>query len=146
MIAREILRKVRRLEISTRHLVNDVFSGQYQSVFKGRGMEFSEVREYQPGDDIRTIDWNVTARTGDLFVKRYVEERDLTVMLLVDMSGSQDFGTQAARKGEVAAELCALGDLASHTPIDVNRALAAAALALALGVPPGAVRDGLRGA
>jgi len=108
MIPREILRKVRRLEITTRHLVNDVFSGQYHSVFKGRGMEFSEVRGYQPGDDIRTIDWNVTARTGELFVKRYVEERDLTVVLLVDMSRSEEFGTQAARKSEVAAELCAL--------------------------------------
>jgi uncharacterized protein (DUF58 family) len=108
MIPREVLRKVKRLEISTRHLVNDVFSGQYHSVFKGRGMEFNEVRAYQSGDDIRTIDWNVSARTGDLFVKRYVEERDLTVMLLVDMSRSEEFGTQAARKGEVAAELCAL--------------------------------------
>lgn len=108
MIPREILRKVRRLEISTRHLVSDVFSGQYHSVFKGRGMEFSEVRGYEPGDDIRTIDWNVTARTGEPFVKRYIEERDLTVMLLVDMSRSEEFGTRTARKGEVAAELCAL--------------------------------------
>jgi uncharacterized protein (DUF58 family) len=108
MIPREILRKVRRLEISTRHLVNDVFSGQYHSVFKGRGMEFNEVREYQPGDDIRTIDWNVTARVGEPFVKRYVEERDLTVVLAVDLSGSQEFGTQSERKIEVAAELCAL--------------------------------------
>ena len=108
MNSRELLRKVRRIEISTRHLVNDVFSGQYHSVFKGQGMEFSEVRGYMPGDDIRTIDWNVTARTGDLFVKRYVEERDLTVMLLVDLSGSEEFGTQSQRKNEVAAELCAL--------------------------------------
>jgi uncharacterized protein (DUF58 family) len=108
MISREILRKVRRIEFSTRHLVNDVFSGQYHSVFKGRGMEFNEVRGYMPGDDIRTIDWNVTARTGDLFVKRYVEERDLTVMLLVDLSGSEEFGTASQPKNEVAAELCAL--------------------------------------
>ncbi len=82
MISREILRKVRRIEISTRRLVNDVLSGEYHSVFKGRGMEFAEVREYKPGDDIRTIDWNVTARTGDLFVKKLREERELTVMLL----------------------------------------------------------------
>jgi uncharacterized protein (DUF58 family) len=108
MIPRDILRKVKRLEISTRHLVNDVFSGQYHSVFKGRGMEFNEVRQYQPGDDIRTIDWNVTARTGEPYVKRYVEERDLTVMLLVDLSRSQAFGTRSQRKSEVAAELCAL--------------------------------------
>jgi uncharacterized protein (DUF58 family) len=108
MNSRELLRKVRRIEISTRHLVTHVFSGQYHSVFKGQGMEFSEVRGYMPGDDIRTIDWNVTARTGDLFVKRYVEERDLTVMLLVDLSGSEEFGTQSQRKNEVAAELCAL--------------------------------------
>ncbi len=108
MIPRDIIRKVRRLEISTRHLVNDVFAGQYHSVFKGRGMEFNEVRQYQPGDDIRTIDWNVTARTGDPHVKRYVEERDLTVMLLVDLSRSQAFGTRSQRKNEVAAELCAL--------------------------------------
>ena len=108
MIPREILRKVRRLEITTRHLVTDVFSGQYHSVFKGRGMEFSEVREYEPGDDIRTIDWNVTARTGKPFVKRYIEERDLTVVLLVDLSGSEQFGTRGPQKSEVAAELCAL--------------------------------------
>ena len=108
MIPRDILRKVKRLEISTRHLVNDVFSGQYHSVFKGRGMEFNEVRQYQPGDDIRTIDWNVTARTGEPYVKRYVEERDLTVMLLVDLSRSQAFGTRSQLKSEVAAELCAL--------------------------------------
>ena len=108
MNTRELLRKVRRIEITTRHLVNDVFSGQYHSVFKGQGMEFSEVRGYMPGDDIRTIDWNVTARTGDLFVKRYVEERDLTVMLLVDLSASEEFGTLSQRKSEVAAELCAL--------------------------------------
>ncbi len=108
MIPRELLRKVRRLEIVTRHLVNDVFSGQYQSVFKGRGMEFIDVREYQAGDDFRTIDWNVTARYGHPFVKRYAEERELAVMLLVDLSGSGEFGSAGRSKNEVAAELSAL--------------------------------------
>jgi len=108
MISKEVLRKVRRIEISTRGLVNDVFSGQYHSVFKGRGMDFSEVREYQFGDDIRTIDWNVTARTGHPFVKVFEEERELTVMLLVDVSSSNDFGTADRMKGEIAVEICAL--------------------------------------
>jgi uncharacterized protein (DUF58 family) len=108
MIPREVLRKVRRLEIVTRHLVNDVFSGQYQSVFKGRGVEFVEVREYQPGDDVRTIDWNVTARSGFPYVKRFAEERELTVMLLVDLSRSGEFGSSRRTKNEVAAELSAL--------------------------------------
>jgi uncharacterized protein (DUF58 family) len=108
MISKEVLRKVRKIEISTRGLVNDVFSGQYQSVFKGRGMDFSEVREYQVGDDIRTIDWNVTARTGHPFVKTFQEERELTVMLVVDASASGDFGTAQRMKGEIAVELCAL--------------------------------------
>lgn len=108
MISKEVLKKVRKIEISTRGLVNDVFSGQYQSVFKGRGMDFSEVREYQVGDDIRTIDWNVTARTGHPFVKTFQEERELTVMLVVDASASGDFGTAQRVKGEVAVELCAL--------------------------------------
>jgi uncharacterized protein (DUF58 family) len=108
VIPREVLRQVKRLEISTRHLVNDVFSGQYHSVFKGRGMEFDEVREYQPGDDFRTIDWNVTARSGHPFVKRYVEERELTVMLLVDLSRSGEFGSEGRTKNAVAAELSAL--------------------------------------
>ena len=93
MIPREILKKVRRVEITTRGLVNDVFSGEYHSVFKGRGMNFAEVREYQYGDDIRSIDWNVTARTGHPFVKVFEEERELTVMLVVDVSASGDFGT-----------------------------------------------------
>ena len=108
MIPREILKKVRRVEITTRGLVNEVFSGEYHSVFKGRGMDFAEVREYQYGDDIRSIDWNVTARTGHPFVKVFEEERELTVMLVVDVSASGDFGTRERMKGEVAVEICAL--------------------------------------
>jgi uncharacterized protein (DUF58 family) len=108
MIPREILKQVRRIEISTRGLVNEVFSGEYHSVFKGRGMNFAEVREYQYGDDIRSIDWNVTARTGAPFVKIFEEERELTVMLLVDVSASGDFGTRERLKGEIAVEICAL--------------------------------------
>ena len=91
----DLLAKVRRIEISTRRLVDQGVAGTYHSVFKGRGMEFAEVRPYQPGDDVRTIDWNVTARTGEPHVKRYVEERELTVMLLCDVSHSQDFGSGA---------------------------------------------------
>lgn len=108
MIPREILKKVRRVEITTRGLVNEIFSGEYHSVFKGRGMSFAEVREYQYGDDIRSIDWNVTARTGTPFVKIFEEERELTVMLVVDVSASGDFGTRSQMKGEVAVEICAL--------------------------------------
>jgi uncharacterized protein (DUF58 family) len=108
VIPREILKKVRRLEISTRGLVNEVFSGEYHSVFKGRGMNFSEVREYQYGDDIRSIDWNVTARVGAPYVKLHEEERELTVMLVVDVSASGDFGTHERMKGEIAVEICAL--------------------------------------
>ncbi len=108
MIPKEILKKVRRLEITTRGMVNDVFSGEYHSVFKGRGMEFSEVREYQIGDDIRNIDWNVTARYGHPFVKVFEEERELTVMLMVDASSSGEFGTFERMKGEIAVEICAL--------------------------------------
>ncbi len=107
-IPKEILRKVRRIEIKTRSLVDNVFSGQYHSVFKGRGMEFAEVREYQYGDDIRTIDWNVSARMGSPFVKQFQEERELTVMLVVDASGSGDFGSVSQMKGEMAVELAAL--------------------------------------
>ena len=99
MIPRDILKKVRRVEITTRGLVNDVFSGEYHSVFKGRGMNFAEVREYQYGDDIRSIDWNVTARTGHPFMKVFEEERELTVMLVVDVSASGDFGTRERMKG-----------------------------------------------
>lgn len=108
MIPKEILKKVKRIEIQTRGLVNDVFSGEYHSVFRGRGMEFSEVRDYQIGDDIRSIDWNVTARMGHPYVKVFEEERELTVMLLVDVSSSGDFGTVERMKGEIATEICAL--------------------------------------
>src|SRR5262249_13520399 len=102
------LRKVRRIEIAARRKVNEGMAGQYLSVFKGRGVEFSEVREYQPGDDIRSIDWNVSARMGHPFVKLNVEERELTVLLAVDVSGSQAFGSGERLKGELAAEVCAL--------------------------------------
>ncbi len=105
-IPREILAQVRRIEITTRGLVNNVFSGEYQSVFKGRGMSFAEVREYQYGDDIRGIDWNVTARTGLPHVKVFEEERDLTLMLVVDVSASTEFGTRRRMKSDLAAELC----------------------------------------
>jgi len=108
MIPREILKKVRRLEITTRGIVNEVFSGEYHSVFKGRGINFSEVREYQYGDDIRAIDWNVTARVGSPYIKVHEEERELTVMLVVDISRSGNFGTRERMKGEIAVELCAL--------------------------------------
>jgi uncharacterized protein (DUF58 family) len=108
MIPKEILKKVRRIEITTRSLVNDVFSGEYHSVFKGRGIDFSEVREYTMGDDIRTIDWNVTARMGHPYVKIFQEERELTVILMVDVSSSGNFGTYDQMKGEIATEICAL--------------------------------------
>jgi uncharacterized protein (DUF58 family) len=108
MLTAELIKRVRRIEIRTRRLVNDSFAGEYHAVFKGRGMEFDEVRPYQPGDEVRTIDWNVTARTGHLFVKRYIEERELTVMLLVDASGSGQFGTVERFKREIAAELAAV--------------------------------------
>ena len=108
MIPAEILRIVRRIELRTRHLVDTVFSGEYHSVFKGQGMAFAEVREYQMGDDIRSIDWNVTARMGHPFVKVYDEERELTVMLMVDASASGDFGTVSQMKGEIGVEICAL--------------------------------------
>jgi len=102
---REILRKVRHIEIRTKRLVNDSLAGEYHSVFKGRGMNFDEVREYVPGDEVRTIDWNVTARAGRPFIKKFVEERELTLMLLVDVSASGDFGSGARSKREMAAEL-----------------------------------------
>lgn len=108
MLPREIVRKIRRIQITTSRLVNESLAGEYHSVFKGRGMEFDEVREYQHGDDIRTIDWNVTSRAGHPFVKRYVEERELTVMLLVDVSASGAFGSREKTKSEVAAEISAL--------------------------------------
>jgi len=108
MLSTELFRKIRQIEIHTRQLVNDSFAGEYHSVFKGRGMEFDEVRPYTPGDEIRTIDWNVTARTGTPYVKRYVEERELTVMLAVDASRSEDFGSVNRFKRELAAELTAV--------------------------------------
>ena len=108
MIPADILKKVKRVELRTRRLVNTVFSGEHHSVFKGQGMAFSEVRGYQPGDEIRTIDWNVTARMGEPFVKVFDEERELSVILVVDASGSGDFGTAEQMKGEVAVEICAL--------------------------------------
>ncbi|MBN1983262.1 MAG: DUF58 domain-containing protein [Chitinivibrionales bacterium] len=108
MIPKEVLEKVRRIEIKTKSIVNDILSGEYQSAFKGRGMEFSEVRTYIQGDDIRTIDWNVTARAGELYVKKYVEERELTVFLVVDASASGNFGSIRQMKAEIGVELCAL--------------------------------------
>jgi uncharacterized protein (DUF58 family) len=108
MIPSEILRKVRQIEIRARGTVNSVLSGAYSSSFRGRGMEFAEVREYVPGDEIRTIDWNVTARQGHPFVKKFTEERELTVLLAVDASASGDFGSQSEMKGEIMATLSAL--------------------------------------
>jgi uncharacterized protein (DUF58 family) len=105
MLPKEIIAQIRQIEIRSGKLVNDMFAGQYSSVFKGRGMEFAEVREYLPGDDIRSIDWNVTARYGHPYVKKFTEEREMTVLFLVDMSGSQRFGTQGKFKAELAAEL-----------------------------------------
>ena len=104
----EVLRQVRLLELRTRGLVNSLFAGEYRSVFKGQGMEFAEVREYQAGDEVRSIDWNVTARMRRPFVKRYIEERELTVMLAVDLSGSERFGTRDRFKSELASELAAV--------------------------------------
>jgi uncharacterized protein (DUF58 family) len=114
----ELVRKVRRIEIRTRRLVNDLFTGQYHAVFRGRGVEFSEVREYVPGDDVRAIDWNVTARLSAPFVKQFIEERELTVFLIVDVSGSGAFGTVAQTKREIAAEITALLALAAITNQD----------------------------
>jgi uncharacterized protein (DUF58 family) len=108
MQAREILQRVREIQVRTGRQVADVLAGEYVSVFKGRGVEFDEVRPYISGDDVRTIDWNVTARTGVPYVKRYVEERQLTLMLMADVSSSQDFGSSERSKREVTAELCAL--------------------------------------
>ena len=108
MIPKEIFKAVRLIEIRTRRAVNDILAGEYHSAFKGRGIEFDEVREYVPGDDVRTIDWNVTARMGTPYVKSYIEERELTVLLLVDVSSSGDFGSGGRTKLGIAAELCAL--------------------------------------
>jgi len=108
MIPKEILQQIRRIQITTSRMVTNAFAGHYHSVFKGRGMEFDEVREYQPGDDIRSIDWNVTARTGHPFIKKFVEERELTLMLLLDMSGSSYFGTVTKLKRHLSSEICSL--------------------------------------
>ena len=108
MIPREILKKVKRIEIQTRGLVNNFFGGEYHSVFKGRGMTFSEVREYQPGDDIRLIDWNVTARSGNPFIKVFEEERELTVFLIVDISASGAFGSESQLKKNIGAEIASV--------------------------------------
>jgi uncharacterized protein (DUF58 family) len=108
MLPQDLIRTVRRLEITTRRAVNDRLAGQYHSVFKGRGMAFDEVRLYQPGDDVRAIDWNVSARMHDAYVKVFSEERELTVMLLVDLSASVEFGSQKKSKAEIAAEIAAL--------------------------------------
>ncbi len=108
MLTKDLIAKVRKIEIRTRRIVDELTGGAYHSVFKGKGMEFNEVREYIPGDDVRAIDWNVTARTGQPHIKKFVEERELTVFLLVDVSGSGDFGSIGQRKNELAAELAAL--------------------------------------
>jgi len=108
MIPKDILRQVKRIEIRTNRLVNDLFGGEYGSVFKGQGIEFADVREYVPGDDIRTIDWNVTARSDKTYIKKYVEERELTVLFVVDGSGSQHFSSSQKLKSTITAEICAL--------------------------------------
>ena len=108
MNTKDIIKKIRRIEISTNRLVNNIFAGEYESAFKGKGMEFDEVREYQHGDEVRTIDWNVTAKMGHPFVKKFVEERELIIMLLVDVSGSTEFGTHQQKKSEIIAEISAL--------------------------------------
>jgi len=108
MLPKELVKKIKQIEIRTNRLVDETLGGEYHSIFKGQGIEFNEVREYQYGDDIRTIDWNVTSRTGQLHVKKYVEERELTVMLVVDASGSIQFGSEGRFKSEISAELAAL--------------------------------------
>jgi uncharacterized protein (DUF58 family) len=107
VLPKELIRRIRKLEITTRKVVSDVLAGQYHSVFKGRGMAFSEVRQYQPGDEIRAIDWNVTARMNEPYIKVFTEERELTVILVVDVSASEDFGSRNRSKAEVAAEVAA---------------------------------------
>src|SRR5437667_12053541 len=106
--ARDILKKIRHIELKTRKLVSTAFAGQYRSVFKGRGMNFEDVREYQPGDEVRAIDWNVTARMGHPFIKRFTEERELTVMLVVDVSASGNFGSTTQSKRELSADVACL--------------------------------------
>ncbi len=109
----EVTREVRRLEITTRHLVRDIMAGEYSSAFRGRGVEFAEVREYQPGDDVRTIDWNVTARLGAAYVKRYLEERELSVLFVADRSASSSFGSVRRTKSDLTTEVCAVLALAA---------------------------------
>ncbi|MFA5038983.1 MAG: DUF58 domain-containing protein [Candidatus Omnitrophota bacterium] len=108
MLSSDFIKKIRRIQITTAHLVTDVFAGQYHSVFKGRGIEFEEVRTYIPGDEIRSIDWNVTARTGHPHVKKFTEERELTVLILLDVSSSCGFGSSGQLKSQLAAEICSL--------------------------------------
>ena len=118
MLTDDLVLRIRRIEMTTRKLVNDGFAGEYQSAFRGRGMEFDEVRPYHPGDDVRSIDWNVPARTGEPYVKSYVEERELTAMLAVDVSGSGDFGTRNRFKRDLAVELAAVMSFAATTNND----------------------------
>jgi len=113
MSPEEVMREVRRIEIRTRHLVRDIVAGEYSSTFRGRGVEFAEVREYQPGDDVRSIDWNVTARLGSAYVKRFTEERELAVAFAVDFSASKGFGSARRTKGDLATEVCAVLALAA---------------------------------
>jgi uncharacterized protein (DUF58 family) len=108
MIPKELAKKIRYIQIFTAKAVNNVFAGEYESAFKGHGMEFEDVREYQPGDEVRSIDWNVTARMGKPFIKRFIEERELTVIFVVDLSASGSFGSTDRTKNEIAAELCAV--------------------------------------
>jgi uncharacterized protein (DUF58 family) len=118
MLTSELMRKIRRIEIHTRRLVNESFAGEYHSIFKGSGMEFDEVRPYTPGDDIRSIDWNVTARMGSPYIKRFVEERELTVMLVVDASASGEFGSVGRFKRDLAAEVAAVLSFCATTNND----------------------------
>src|SRR5262245_59624598 len=118
MLTSELMNEIRRLEIRTRRLVNDSFAGEYHSVFRGQGMECDEVRPYLPGDEVRRIDWNVTARSGQPYIKRYVEERELTVMLVVDASGSGDFASEGQFKRELAAEMASVLSFSATTNKD----------------------------
>ncbi len=132
----EMLKRIRQLEIRSRRLVNDLFLGEYLAVFKGRGIEFSEVREYLPGDDIRSIDWNVTARLGEPYVKKFVEERELSVLLAVDVSSSESFGTVAQTKRELATEIAALLAFSAVTSND-RIGLVAFSSVIERFIPPG---------
>ena len=114
ILSPELSEKIRRIELRAKRLVSDSLSGDYHSVFKGRGMTFDEVRPYQDSDDVRSIDWNVTARMGDAYVKQFIEERELSVIIAIDMSASQDFGSRVHSKAELAAELCAVLSFAAH--------------------------------